>query len=44
MQLMPAPTALGLIAVISSRDAVRARLRETTPHGVSIFTEAYATL
>ncbi|GGK91797.1 TetR/AcrR family transcriptional regulator [Nocardia jinanensis] len=38
------PTALGLIAVISSRDGVRAQLRETTPHGVPIFTEATAML
>jgi AcrR family transcriptional regulator len=38
------PAALGLIAVISSRDAVRARLRETTPRGVPLFTEASAML
>lgn len=38
------PAALGLIAVISSRDAVRARLRGTTPRGVPLFTEASAML
>ena len=38
------PTALGLIAVVSSREAVRARLQETTPSGVPIFTEATAIL
>ncbi|MFC8225394.1 TetR/AcrR family transcriptional regulator [Streptomyces sp. NPDC057287] len=38
------PTALGLIALISSRDGLRIRLRETTPRGVPIFTEAAAML
>jgi AcrR family transcriptional regulator len=38
------PTALALIAVTVSRDAVRHRLRETTPHGVPFFTEATASL
>jgi AcrR family transcriptional regulator len=44
LTLIFTPTALGLIALISSRDAVRARLRETTPRGVPIFTEASAML
>jgi AcrR family transcriptional regulator len=34
------PTALGLIALITSREALRTRLRETTPRGVPILTEA----
>lgn len=38
------PTALGLVAVINSRDGLRARLRKTTPRGIPIFTEATATL
>jgi AcrR family transcriptional regulator len=38
------PTALALIAVTVSRDAVRHRLRETTPYGVPFFTEATASL
>jgi AcrR family transcriptional regulator len=40
LTLIFTPTALALIAVISSRDAVRTQLRETTPHGVPMFTEA----
>lgn len=38
------PTACGLIALISSRDAVRTRLRETSPHGVPLLSEATTAL
>lgn len=38
------PITRGLIAVISSRDGLRAQLRETTPRGVPILTEAAAIL
>lgn len=34
------PTARGLIALISSRDIVRTRLRETSPQGVPLLSEA----
>lgn len=34
------PTALGLLALITSRETLRTRLRETTPRGVPILTEA----
>jgi AcrR family transcriptional regulator len=38
------PTTLGLTAVINSRDTLRARLRETTPRGIPILSQASSML
>ncbi|MFH8610360.1 TetR/AcrR family transcriptional regulator [Streptomyces sp. NPDC018029] len=38
------PVALGVLGLITSRDALRARLRRTTPTGVPLLTEAGAAL
>ena len=38
------PASLGLMAMVNSRDELRVRLRETTPRGIPIFTEAGAML
>ncbi|MEU8955276.1 TetR/AcrR family transcriptional regulator [Streptomyces sp. NPDC048518] len=38
------PVALGVLGLITSRDALRARLRRTTPVGIPLLTEAAAVL
>jgi len=38
------PVSLGLVAAVVARDGLRNRLRDTTPRGVPIFTEATAML
>lgn len=38
------PLALGILGLVTSRDALRARLRRTTPAGIPLLTEAGAVL
>ncbi|MEV5897114.1 TetR/AcrR family transcriptional regulator [Nonomuraea fuscirosea] len=38
------PVNLGLVGIVIARDDLRSRLRETTPHGIPILTEAGACL